>query len=72
MVLYCILPNSVTENLHSVYGGSGRRRSDMPPHLNGNTGVHEIKKETARLRIETRNWDTSFGYSDWDKRRYKQ
>lgn len=44
----------------------------MPPHLNGNTGVHEIKKGTARLRIETRNWDTSFGYSDWDKRRYKQ
>lgn len=67
MVSYCILSNSVTENLHSVYG-----RSDMPPHLNGNTGVHEIKKETARLRIETRNWDTSFGYSDWDKRRYKQ
>lgn len=55
MVLYCILPNSVTENLHSVYGGSGRRRSDMPPHLNGNTGVHKIKKETARLRNETRN-----------------
>lgn len=55
MVLYCILPNSVTENLHSVYGGSGRRRSDMPPHLNGNAGEHKIKKETARLRIETRN-----------------
>lgn len=61
MVLYCILPNSVTENLHSVYGGSGRRRSDMPPHLNGNTGVHKIKKETARLRIETRNWDLVTG-----------